>query len=294
MTVITKNTNFSELLISHSYLIPVVNRFGIRLGVGGKSISTICKENDVDVHLFMIIMRIYLGEDLDLEEELHLIEVSEVLDYFKKTIDNFVQASIPNIEKHLLPLIAMSDVENEELKLLHSILNKFKSDFNYYIHQDLENVGEYSYDLLRDLKSILIKHISGNYNHNLAYAVIFSIDSLEKELLLHNRIFELLVRPTLESLDYKNIEHLTNIFIDDQKNNDNDNDSHLTNREIEILKLIVQGHMNKEVADKLNISLNTVLSHRKNIISKTGIKTVSGLTFYAISNGYASPGSFKI
>ena len=44
----------------------------------------------------------------------------------------------------------------------------------------------------------------------------------------------------------------------------------------------------QEIADKLNISLNTVLTHRKNITAKLGIKTVSGLTFYAIMNGIIS------
>lgn len=292
MTQITKSTNFSELLISHSYLIPVVNRFGIRLGVGDKTISSICKENDVDVHLFMTVIRINMDDVASINDDLSLLDVSDVLYYLKTTIDYFVQSAIPNIEKHLLPLIAMSEIDNEELKMLHKILNKFKSDFNNYINQGLEHVKEYSYDLLRDLKSILIKHISGSYNHNLAYAVIFSIDSLEKDLILHNRIFDLLARPKLDNLDLENIESLNHIFTDEQKSSDSE--CHLTNREIEILKLIVQGHMNKEMAEKLNISLNTVLSHRKNIISKTGIKTVSGLTFYAISNGYASPGSFKM
>ena len=49
---------------------------------------------------------------------------------------------------------------------------------------------------------------------------------------------------------------------------------------------------NKEIADKLNISLNTVLTHRKNITTKLGIKTVSGLTFYAIMNGFLSGDEF--
>lgn len=62
----------------------------------------------------------------------------------------------------------------------------------------------------------------------------------------------------------------------------------LTSREIDVLQLIVKGITNKEIADKLSISLNTVLSHRKNITSKLGIKTVSGLTFYAIMNGIIS------
>ena len=51
-----------------------------------------------------------------------------------------------------------------------------------------------------------------------------------------------------------------------------------------MLRLLVQGNMNKEIADKLNISVHTVISHRKNITQKTGIKTQSGLTIYALSN----------
>lgn len=56
----------------------------------------------------------------------------------------------------------------------------------------------------------------------------------------------------------------------------------LTNRETEVLRLVTQGLMNKEIADKLGISLHTVISHRKNLTEKLGIKTVSGLTVYAM------------
>lgn len=59
---------------------------------------------------------------------------------------------------------------------------------------------------------------------------------------------------------------------------------HLSERETEVLKLIVSGFSNKEIADKLFISIHTVVSHRKNISQKTGIKSQSGLTIYAISN----------
>lgn len=60
----------------------------------------------------------------------------------------------------------------------------------------------------------------------------------------------------------------------------------LSAREIEVLVLISKGLINKEIADKLNISLTTVISHRKNITEKLGIKSVSGLTVYAVMNGY--------
>lgn len=60
----------------------------------------------------------------------------------------------------------------------------------------------------------------------------------------------------------------------------------LSAREIEVLTLLTRGMINKEIADKLNISLTTVITHRKNITEKLGIKSVSGLTIYAVMNGY--------
>ncbi len=60
----------------------------------------------------------------------------------------------------------------------------------------------------------------------------------------------------------------------------------LSDREIEVMALIVQGYINKEIADKLNIALTTVVTHRKNIMEKLNIKSVSALTIYAVTRGY--------
>jgi DNA-binding NarL/FixJ family response regulator len=58
----------------------------------------------------------------------------------------------------------------------------------------------------------------------------------------------------------------------------------LTDREKSVLKLLLKGMSNKEVADKLVISPHTVITHRKNIVEKTGIRSLSGLAIYAILN----------
>ena len=60
----------------------------------------------------------------------------------------------------------------------------------------------------------------------------------------------------------------------------------LSVREIEVLCLVARGFINKEIAERLHISLTTVISHRKNITEKLGIKSVSGLTIYAVMHGY--------
>jgi DNA-binding NarL/FixJ family response regulator len=67
----------------------------------------------------------------------------------------------------------------------------------------------------------------------------------------------------------------------------------LSDRETDVLKLLVTGLANKVIADKLNISPYTVITHRKNISQKTGIKSVSGLTIYAVVKGIISIDDFS-
>ena len=95
-------------------------------------------------------------------------------------------------------------------------------------------------------------------------------------------------RITLRSSQETIIEQLQQFTSDSSSNTTTENNKDLSSREVDVLQLIVKGITNKEIADKLNISLNTVLTHRKNITAKLGIKTVSGLTFYAIMNGIIS------
>ncbi len=68
----------------------------------------------------------------------------------------------------------------------------------------------------------------------------------------------------------------------------------LSEREQDVLKLLVLGHSNKEIADRLCISTHTVISHRKNITKKLGIKSVAGLTVYAIINKMVNPENIKL
>ena len=62
-------------------------------------------------------------------------------------------------------------------------------------------------------------------------------------------------------------------------------DIEISNREAEVLALVAKGFINKEIAEKLCISLPTVITHRKNICEKLHIRSVSALTIYAVTHG---------
>ncbi len=67
---------------------------------------------------------------------------------------------------------------------------------------------------------------------------------------------------------------------------------HISDREMEIVKLIAEGLSNKEVADKLFLSTHTVTTHRKNIMSKLGVNNTAGLVLFAVRENLVSPNHF--
>ena len=106
---------------------------------------------------------------------------------------------------------------------------------------------------------------------------------------------------TLNKLDgtidiYDSLETITSKFQKWIENSNSDNSTQskdtLTERETNVLKQLAEGMSNKEIADKLTISINTVITHRKNISQKTGIKSVSGLTIYAVVQNLISLDNF--
>ena len=82
----------------------------------------------------------------------------------------------------------------------------------------------------------------------------------------------------------KVVTRIFNLLSDNKLTQEKPESIELSNRETDVLVALVKGMTNKEISDKLFISIHTVITHRKNIIRKTGIKSVSGLTVYALLN----------
>jgi len=289
MSFINENRILSEVVEKNCELIPVINRFGIRLGLSDNSIRDICYEHGIDSNFFLVIINTFLNDDYFPEKKLQTFSIQQIVDYLKQTDIYYTHVMLPNIEKHLNAFVALSSPKNSQLELLHRFFLKFKSELSNRIETGgLDD--NHTEEMLYDLKQILIKHLTGSFNDNLCYGVIFSISGLEKDIQMHNRIRNKVLKPMINLLDDPDFNLLSFKDIESKE----ENESELSNREIEVLKLVTQGFINKEIADKLNISLNTVLSHRKHITSKLGIKTVSGLTFYSIANGYINGESIEI
>jgi len=292
MVFLDASSILSEVIEENHQLIPVINRFGIKLGLGDKNIGTICQSANVNTEFFLAILNTFLNEDYFPEKKLQKFDIELVIKYLKQTDTYLIHAQLYNLEKHLNAFISMSDPNNAQLKLISRLFSEFKSELIGQIEQGMVK-GSTPLALLTDLKSIIIKHISGNFNENMCYAVIFTIDSFQRDLEKHNRIREKILKPMIDDLGESGMEDLQELIAVSNTLKINKMQA-LSQRELDVLRLIALGLLNKEVADKLNISLNTVLSHRKNITAKLGIKTVSGLIFYCITHGYISADEIEL
>lgn len=93
-------------------------------------------------------------------------------------------------------------------------------------------------------------------------------------------------KETIELTDNKQkvINKMLNLLNNSEESSSQNENVDLSNREEDVLVCVAKGMTNKDISDYLNISVHTVITHRKNIVKKTGIKSVSGLTVYALLN----------
>jgi regulator of cell morphogenesis and NO signaling len=286
----------SEVVEEHPSLIPVINRFGIRLGLDNNTAMEICNKHDINIDFFITMINTFLNKNYFPEKKLQGFHLTQIVDYLTKTNHYYLHSQLPNIERHLRWFISESDPKNESPALIGKLFDTFKDRLQKRIETDEKEWFPHIIELcekqtknktltyhptmpvdqeepiealITDLKHIIIKHLSGDYDENLCYAVIVAITTLHTDIKQHNRIRYRILSPIVAGME-------------------KESNKNLSSREIEVLRQIVKGETNKEVADHLCISLNTVLTHRKNITSKLGIKTIPGLTFYAITNGIIS------
>ena len=228
MPLVYPNMRLSEVVEEHPSLIPVINRLGIRLGLGDKTVEEICKEHSIDTDFLLAVINTFLNEEYFPEKKLQTFHISQIVNYLAKTNSYYLRYQLPNIERHLDSFISMSGQENQTLNLIRKFYYSFKEELTNRIKYDEQTLfplcrkfeknisGESSHPaenytpnqeedtieaLLADLKSIMIKHLTGEYNENLCYAVIFAICSLEKDIKQHDRIRYKILMPMLTVSD---------------------------------------------------------------------------------------------
>lgn len=226
MALVTPDTKLCEVIVDEPSVVPVINRFDIMLGVGDRTIKSICKEKGIDTSFFITILNAFIHESFFLENVTGAFNAGDVVDYLRKTNNSYLRNQLPNIERHFAALISRSD-SNNNLPLLFNFYREVKTEIERRIDSDnqwfdaiisaeqsnsevsvagnaVQAESDSIEDKLSDLINMFVIHLRGDYDRNLCHAVLFAVISLEKDICQNNRIRNRVLRPLVDALNSRN------------------------------------------------------------------------------------------
>ena len=226
MALVTPDTKLCEVIVDEPSVVPVINRFDIVLGVGDRTIKSICKEKGIDTSFFITILNAFIHESFFLENVTGAFNAGDVVDYLRKTNNSYLRNQLPNIERHFAALISRSD-SNNNLPLLFNFYREVKTEIERRIDSDnqwfdaiisaeqsnsevsvagnaVQAESDSIEDKLSDLINMFVIHLRGDYDRNLCHAVLFAVISLEKDIRQNTRIRNRVLRPLVDALNSRN------------------------------------------------------------------------------------------
>lgn len=303
-------------LIRDNYnLLQSLGSFGISLGFGDKTVSQVCEEQHVDTYTFLAVVNFTINGYRDFDDASRL-SMPTLLQYLKASHDYFIGFQLPFIRKELVD--ALDDKDNLArliLKLYDEYARSVTAHMKYeeknvypYVEALLQgkSVTDFEIDMyskhhgqesnkLRELKSIIIKYLpSDGLHNNQLSATLYDIYNNEEWLSLHAQVEDEIFIPAVRRLEQKLKQSDVTAKISNMIGKNVEGTESLGEREKDVIVALVQGMTNKEIADHLCISVNTVITHRRNIARKLQIHSPAGLTIYAIVNNLVDISSVKL
>lgn len=289
-----------------------LGRFGINLGFGDKTVREVCEHQQVDTYTFLAVVNFTINGSREFDQE--LLSIPTLLHYLKASHDYYLNFQLPFIRKQLVDAL---DVNDSLAKLIIKLYDEYAQEIHLHMEYEEQTVFPYvdhllnnqvdeNYDIgtfsknhskidvkLRELKNIILKYLPSDMRHNNQLtATLYNLYINEEWLLNHAMVEDFLFIPAISYLERKFKQNDVSVKI--SKMISQENSEQLSEREKDVVICIVQGMSNKEVADHLFISVNTVITHRRNIARKLQIHSPAGLTIYAIVNNLVDISSVKL
>ena len=300
-------------VISDDYrMLQIISRFGIKLGFGDQNVGVTCRSAGVHVGTFLTVVN-YVKDPAHarISEMAEQVDVPAFIAYLKNSHSYFVDFRLPGIRRKLLEAIDLSP-QNRIAMLVLRFYDEYAQEVSRHMEFENTHVHPYVETLLRgclpeepfadieeqydcqhasiekslsELKNIIVKYYPSDGSAQLMGEVLMDIFMTDEDLHTHCHMEDTLFAECIRRLEH-DVRQKGGMPVGDIADaSSGQTAAELSEREKEIIVQIVRGLSNKEIAEALFISVNTVMTHRRNISRKLQIRSVAGLTIYAIVSG---------
>ena len=303
ITSISPAMKMADLLDVNFSILGVFSRFGMSYGFGEATVKEVCDGMGIDPETFLIICKVYAFDGYrPSREQMEGACLEDIVRYLRLSHTYYLETMVPALAAAIEEMISPCDDMHK--KVIRKFFGDYKEElerhFDYeektvfpYVEAMIDSrerepytIGEYEKnhsnveEKLDDLKKLVTMYQPSQSSSQDCFRVLFYLYSLESDLERHTFIEDGILVPVVSRME-------------DESEAPRGEGGELSAREKEILVAVAKGMLNKEIADLYNISIYTVISHRKNITRKTGIKTVAGLTVYALLNNLIDMNSIE-
>ena len=300
-------------VISDDYrMLQIISRFGIKLGFGDQTVGATCRSAGVDVSTFLTVVN-YVKDPAHarISEMVEQVDVPALIAYLKNSHSYFVDFRLPGIRRKLLEAIDLSS-GNRLAMLILRFYDEYAQEVEHHMTFENNHVHPYVETLLQgrlpqetfrsieeqydeqhaniekslsELKSIIVKYYPSDNSASLMGEVLMDIFMTDEDLHSHCHMEDTLFAECIRRLE-QDVRRRGGQPVEEAVETQSEPSGEaLSEREKEIIVQVVKGLSNKEIAEALFISVNTVMTHRRNIARKLQIRSAAGLTIYAIVNG---------
>jgi len=241
MELFNENSKLASVIHKDHSLLPVINRLGVKLGFGDRTIRTICAEKGIDINFFVETINVFHYEAYFPEKRLLDFSVSMVIDYLLSTHQYYKDYLIPENDRLIELFLSENPEESAENELVRKFYAKFKDEFVLHINFEEREMFPYILELneaignpvlresfkqkypgsisgfekehsnmddkMDDLKNIIIKYLPPNYDQNRGNAFLANLFMFEKDLKNHSRIEDHILMPKVKQLEKVLLSH---------------------------------------------------------------------------------------
>ena len=294
-----------ELIRDNYNVLQSLSAFGIGMGFGAKTVREVCKADGVDTFTFLAVVNLTIN-GYHSQNDIHHLDIRTLLRYLRASHQYYIDFQLPFLRKELVEALAEGDrlgkliikIFDEYARFIAHHMKFEEQTLFPYVEGLLNGERKAGYDIetfsnhhdqtsekLKELKSIIIKYLPSDPQlGNLLTATLYDIYNLEEWLALHANVEEAIFIPAIKELEKTHGVNASVPSLSSLIGAPSDNGETLSEREKDVVVGVVRGLTNKEIADKLFIAPNTVITHRRNIARKLQIHSIAGLTIYAIVN----------